>query len=214
MPDILPGFTFERNVARYRDTSTGKFVSRQRITDLMEQQVASAEDRMAQIVQGVAGKSLAPGVGQEMMRDELRRLALTDAALGKGGIDQLDFRDYGRVGNQLRDSYQRMSNMLDGVESGKVSLPQALNRLEGYTLEARNQFFAAQRAAAQASGRAMEERRILHAAESCPDCLTYAAMGWQPAGTLPMIGESSQCGKYCRCTLESREAQQEERMAA
>lgn len=210
---VLPGFTFSRTAARYRDTSTGQFVARARVVDLMEQQVAGSEERLAQIVQGVFDKSIAPGVGQEMMRDELRRLSLTNAALGKGGLDQLDFRDYGRVGRQLRDDYQRATNLVNDIAAGKATLPQALRRIEGYTLEARNQFFAAQREAAGATGRMYEERRILHARESCPDCIDYAALSWQPQGMLPLPGELSECGKYCRCTMESREVEQE-RIAA
>jgi hypothetical protein len=165
MADVLPGFIFDRNVARFRDTARGQFVSRSRITELMEAQVNGAEQR----------------------------------------LDQLTFRDYGAAGRQLRDSYQRMTNLVSGIERGEVTLPQALRRIEGYTLEARNQFFAAQRDAQANSGRVFEERRILHAAESCPDCIDYAAEGWVAQGQLPMIGESSQCQKYCRCTMESRE---------
>lgn len=205
MPDILRGYTFSRSAARFRDTATGKFVGRQRIQDLLEQNVAGADGRLSAIVQDVANGRIEAGYAQTLMRDELRRVSLQNAALGKGGLDQLDFADYGRVGNQLRDTYQRMTNMLDGVERGTVSLPQALRRVEGYTLEARNQFFAAQRAATVASGRQFEERRVLHAQESCPDCIEYAGLGWQPMDSLPMIGEQSQCQKYCRCTLESRE---------
>lgn len=213
MADVLPGFTYSRGASRYRDTSTGRFVAKARVTEVMEQSVNRAEDRLAQIIQGVYAKEIAPGVAQVAMRDELRRLTLQNAALGKGGMEQLNFRDYGKVGQQLRDSYARMSNLLRDVESGKVSLAQAMNRVEGYALEARHQYFIAQRAAAQESGRRMEERRTLHARESCGDCISYAAMGWQPIGTLPMIGESSKCGKYCRCTMDSREVV-EERVAA
>jgi cytochrome P450 len=221
VPDILPGFIYERGVSRYRDTSNGRFVARSRINSLMEQQVSGSENRMAQIVQGVADKSISPGAAQEAMRDEMRRLNLANAALGKGGIEQLDFRDFGRVGNQLRDTYARIGNLVDGVENGTVTLPQALRRIEGYALEARNMFFAAARAASQATGRMYEERRILHAQESCPDCIEYAAEGWTPQGTLPLPGEQSECGKYCRCTMEQREVTPEmmqerlaERMAA
>lgn len=205
MPDILPGFSYSSSAARYRDLNNGRFVAKGRINDLLEQRVNDTENRLASIIQDVFSKELSPGVAQEMARDELRRLSLSNAAMGKGGIDQLNFRDYGRVGAQLRDSYSRMNRLVNDVASGKASLPQALNRLEGYTLEARNQFFAAQRDAASQSGRQMEERRTLHARESCQDCIGYAAMGWQPLGVLPMIGQRSRCNAYCRCTMETRE---------
>lgn len=202
---ILRGYTYSRPAARYRDTATGKFVSRARITSLLEQNVNTAEDRLSQIIQSVAAKELAPGPAQVLIRDELRRLNLSNAALGKGGIDRLDFSDYGRVGRQLRDSYQRMSNLMHDVQSGKATLPQALNRVQGYVLEARQQFFAAERAALRQSDGRFEERRRLHANESCVDCVNYAGMGWQPMGTLPLPGQASRCGSRCRCTIERRE---------
>lgn len=49
-----------------------------------------------------------------------------------------------------------------------------------------------------------EERRILGLGDHCPDCLRYAAMGWQPIGTLPDPGVGSVCRANCRCRKEYR----------
>lgn len=204
-PDILRGYSFSRQAARYRDHNTGRFVARSRIVNLLEQQVDSAEQRLSNIVQALANKEIAPGTAQLLMRDEVRRLSLSNSALGRGGFDRLTAQDYGRVGRQLRDTYQRTANLVNDVQSGRVTLPQALNRISGYTLEARRQFFAAEREAVRESGRQFEERRTLHARESCVSCVDYARMGWQPAGTLPLPGQNSKCGSFCRCTIERRE---------
>ena len=50
------------------------------------------------------------------------------------------------------------------------------------------------------------ERRILGHPKThhCHDCPPLAALGWQPAGTLPDIGES-ECGGLCLCTFEYRD---------
>lgn len=210
MAEILRGYEFSRQAARYRDTATGRFVSRQRITGLLEQQVNESEEQLAALVQALFAEEIAPGYAQTLMRDELRRLSLTAAALGVGGFARLTFADYGRAGRQLRDTYQRMTRLMNDVQSGRVSLAQALNRIEGYTLDARRQFFAAQREAMRQAGGRFEERRTLHARESCGDCVGYARMGWQPMDTLPLPGQQSRCGSYCRCTVEYREAQEEQ----
>lgn len=206
MADILPGFTFDRAVSRYRDTARGQFVSRARINAMLETTVNGAEEKLGNIIQGVFNKEINAGYAQTMMRDEIRRVTLASNALGKGGIEALDFRDYGRAGNQLRDTYQRMTSLVSDIERGKVSIGQALNRISGYTSEARNQFFVAQRDAQRGSMRQFEERRVLNARESCVTCIGYAVMGWQPLGTLPLIGEgNTECGKFCRCSMETRE---------
>ncbi len=50
-----------------------------------------------------------------------------------------------------------------------------------------------------------QERRILGRpkTEHCPDCPPIAALGWQPIGTLPMIGDT-ECGGLCLCHFEFR----------
>lgn len=212
-PDILRGYTYSRQLARYRDTSTGKFVSRARVLNILESQVDRAESRLANLVQSLYAKELAPGYVQTLMRDEVRRLTLQNIALGKGGFDRLNFSDFGRAGRQLRDTYSRMTNLVRDIETGRATLPQAMSRIQGYVLETRQQFFKAEREALRETGRTFEERRVLHARESCDDCVGFARLGWQPAFTLPLPGESSRCGSRCRCTLERREVVEERQPA-
>lgn len=213
MATVLPGFTFDRRSARYRDTSRGQFVSRRTILNLLEQQINGAEKRLGDIVTAMHEGAMSPAYGQTLLRDELRRVHLQNAALGAGGFDRLSFREYGRAGRSLRDSYSRMTNLTNDLKAGKVTLPQALNRISGYVGEARVNFLAAERDAVRATGRAYEERRTLHARESCPDCERYAAMGWQPLGMLPVPGEgNTRCRSNCRCSLERREVETVQRV--
>lgn len=202
---ILPGYVFDARSARFRNTARGQFVSRQRILDLLDGQIRHAEQRLGDIVTAMHEKTIAPGMGEMLMRDELRRLNLQNIALGKGGFDRLDFRDYGRAGRQLRDTYQRVSNLARDIDAGRVSLPQALNRVAGYVGEARRNFFDTEREALRATGRVFEERRRLNPAEHCRDCVRWASMSWRPMGELPPPGQDSQCGSHCRCSMERRE---------
>lgn len=205
MADVLPGFTFDRRAARYRDTSRGQFVSRTRIVHLLDTQIRGAEQRLGDIVAAMHDKSISPGMGQMMMRDELRRLSLQNAALAKGGIDKLDFRDYGRAGRQLRDTYARVANLTRDMQAGTVSIDQAMQRVRGYVGEARRNFFETEKETLRATGRQYEQRRRLNPAEHCRDCIRWAGMSWRPLGELPSPGEQSKCGSFCRCTMETRE---------
>lgn len=222
MPDILRGFTYDTRVARYRDMTTGRFVPRSRgensIMRLLERHVSSAEQRMGNIVQGIAAGEIAPGVGQVMLRDELRRLSLSNSALAKGGWDRLTPADYGRAGRQLRDTYARVSNLVTDLRDGNASVAQAMNRIQGYAGEARQLFFVAEREAMRTTGQRMEARRTLNPAEHCADCLALAALGWQPMEQVPVPGDgSTRCGTHDRCSIEYRVAVDElatERIAA
>ncbi len=202
---ILPGFTFDRRTARFRNTARGQFVSRNRILDLLDTQIRHAENRLGDIVTAMHEGALSPGMGQSLLRDELRRLHLQNAALGAGGMDRLTFREYGRAGRMLRDTYQRMTNLTNDMMVGKVSIDQALNRIGGYVGEARINFLQAERDAVRATGHTFEERRRLGVSEHCIDCVNYAGQGWQPLGVLPVPGERSRCGNRCRCSMERRE---------
>ena len=54
-----------------------------------------------------------------------------------------------------------------------------------------------------------QERRVLGIVEKhCPDCPSIAQQGWQPAGTLPAIGDSV-CRSYCACRFEFRRGDNE-----
>lgn len=207
MADVLPGYVFDRSVARYRNTARGQFVSRQRILDLLDRQINSAERRLGAIVTAMHEKTIAPGMGQTLMRDELRRLHLQNRALAVGGIDKLTFRDFGAAGGRLRDDYGRIANLARDIANGRVSLPQALNRVQGYAGNARIQFFEGERegkyVAANSKNMALLMIRDLGVAEHCRSCVDYYRQGWQP--DLPPPGTQSECGSHCRCGLRYRE---------
>ncbi len=48
-----------------------------------------------------------------------------------------------------------------------------------------------------------QERRVLGSADHCRDCLSEAARGWQPAGTLRAIGDTV-CRMRCGCYFAFR----------
>lgn len=216
--DILVGYAYDTRSARYRSSATGQFVSRQRVLDLMDAQVASAERRLGELTTAMFEQRLSPIAYQSIMRDEMRRLHLQNAALGAGGIERLGQAEFGRSGALLRDDYARMTNLANGIANGEVTLPQALNRIQGYAGSARINFLTtereANRQAANLRGAQLEERRRLGVSEHCVDCVGYAAMGWVELGVLPLPGIGSVCGSHCRCLLERREVPVEERIRA
>lgn len=52
-----------------------------------------------------------------------------------------------------------------------------------------------------------EKRRVLSAAENCPDCVAQADLGWVPIDSPDVTGVadgSTQCFTNCRCSIEYR----------
>lgn len=205
MPSPLPGYTYDRVSSRYRSLQTGRYVARSRIVDLLDGVVSGTERRLAGMATAAVEGTLSPAVFAERMRTELRRLHLQNAAMGAGGWDRLSFRDYGRIGGKLRADYARISRFANQIAAGEVTAAQAINRANMYAGNARIEFWEAQRDRIQSPpGMVPIERRILGAAEHCPDCVEYYNMGWQPVGVLPVPGIDSQCLTNCKCTMEER----------
>lgn len=40
--------------------------------------------------------------------------------------------------------------------------------------------------------------------KTCPDCIEFEKLGWQPLGTLPMPGQKCRCYDRCRCRMDYR----------
>lgn len=205
MPDILPGFEYSRSASRYRDSSTGRFVSQRSITELLDTQVSGMERRLGALTMAMYEGQLSPAFWAEQMRTELRRGHLQNIALGMGGWSQISAQQFGRAGHALRDDYKRIARLAEEMQRGEVSLPQALNRVAGYAGSARLQYWEAERDGLRQSGREFEERRRLGTAEHCEKCVEFHNMSWQPLGVLPPPGTGTPCGNWCKCTMERRE---------
>lgn len=211
MADQLPGYTFDRSSARYRNSSTGRFVARRDIIGLLNNQVQSGEQRLRDLTTEFHEGKLSASVWSEQMRSEVKRQHLQQASLGAGGWDRLDQRDYGRIGGNLRAEYRNIERFARQVQAGDVTLPQALQRADGYVGGSRIEFFeterrAAQNAAQTRGGASIIERRHLDpSAQHCRDCPGYYDRGWQAAGMLPVPGVACQCRHHCRCRMSRRE---------
>lgn len=84
-----------------------------------------------------------------------------------------------------------------------MSARQFVARVEKYANSSHHAAQQANRAAAIQQGVFKVERRVLGRpkTEHCHDCPPLAALGWQPIGTLPDIGET-ECAHLCLCHFE------------
>jgi len=211
MPDLLPGYTFSPNVARYRSAASGRFVARRDIVSQLDAQVRHGEQSLANLTEALHEGRISPSVWTEQMRTELRQLHSQNRALGAGGWDRMTQRDWGAVGGKLQSDYRYLTHFALEIQEGKVTLPQALNRANLYAGNARTQFWAAERERRpRQAGMVSIERRVLGAAEHCNDCVGYYDQGWTMAGQLPVPGEASVCRTNCKCILANRDVPAEE----
>lgn len=212
MPNVLPAYGWDRRLGRYRDEVTGQFVSRDRITGLLEQRVNEAEQRLANLTAAYQAGKIAPSVWAVAMREEIKTIHLQNIALAKGGWDRLTQQDYGRVGAAVKAIYPKIAGSAADIQAGTVSEAQMLGRITNYVGSARALYYQAEREQMTfASGMVRIERRLLDpGAQHCGDCITYADRGWQPLGTLPVPGNACKCSGRCRCSMQYRDVPTDE----
>jgi hypothetical protein len=91
--------------------------------------------------------------------------------------------------------------LLAALGAGKIILDgRFIQRLTMYAKSAFGNFWSNATLVQQRRGRRWE-RRLLGVAEHCPDCIDFAARGWQPVGTLPPPTVGSRCMSNCKCTM-------------
>ena len=204
----LPGYTWARDVGRYRANATGRFVARSDILGLLDGTLAQSERTINSLTTAVMEGRITPAVWQEQMRSELRRQVLSQTALGSGGWDRISQAGYGRAGADLRQLYARVSGTAADIADGKVTMAQATARANEYAGHARSHFYTAEREVAQPSAPNMMfiERRLLGGGgKTCADCVNFYNAGWQHEGLLPPPGADSVCGGNCRCSMVRKE---------
>lgn len=197
------GYVWERATARYRDKATGRFISEGTLVNLAESFTGFTQDNLTRITEQMTSGKLSLADWQRQFAQELKDSYIVNSQIGRGGRNTMTQSDYGRIGQRLRGEYRYLNNFAQEIADGKLSAAQIQARVDQYAAGTRKAYYDGRTAACKDGG-FTEERRILHPAEHCDDCIGYASKGWQPIGTLPEPGESSQCRNNCKCEKEYR----------
>lgn len=208
MPDpkrnrSTPKYGWNAGANQYVNLKTGKFVPRQTIKQITTRQVTKARNEMMSLAEKLKAKEISLKEFRVAGMKQLKVLHVSQAASAKGGWAQMTQASYGQVGGRLRYQYNRFNNMIGQVKAGKQPLDGRFTQRVQMYAKAGNATFAESERAAMGERGMGEERRVRHAAESCEDCIEYAARGWSPLGTLPKIGDS-QCMTNCLCEFVYR----------
>ena len=214
------GYIWETDNARYRDVSTGRFVSEATIETRIESYNDTViADRVTQHTQGLVDGTTSLPDWQRAVAKELKDAYVVNLQVGRGGRKATTQSDYGRIGGRLAFEYGKLNGFAFEIANrqydidGKLILgpsdAQILARAKLYARGPRTAYFDGQTAGKEAA-EYTEERRILNPAEHCEDCVAYEALGWQPIGTLPPPGVGSRCQHNCRCEKKYRTADERE----
>lgn len=152
----------------------------------------------------------------DSMKREVKILHMAEAALARGGIDQMTLADWERVEGIIAGQYNGVPGEFPGLRAfgidiqkgryGKTRLNEAFNRRASMYSNAGRATFENERLTAMVASLTREAKRVLAAADHCEDCVRWAALGWIPANEMlekyPIA--SSVCGANCFCAIVTR----------
>ena len=203
---IDSNYGWNERAGRYVNLETKRFVKALEVRDALESAMGAAREQMHTITQQLIDKQISLAAWQTGMMEQIKLAHTAAAAAGTGGWAQMSAGDWGSAGGRVRKQYTFLKNFASQVASGKQPLDgRALVRADMYGEAARSTFEAMRRRYEMNNNGMDEERRLLGQADHCEDCLDAAALGWQPIGTLPEIGDSV-CTTKCHCTFDYRRA--------
>ena len=199
-------WVWDPRVQRYRDLTTGRFLSNANALDLVKGSLdvsGAVSDQMGQMV---AENLVSPAHWKSAFREEIKREYIRQYELGIGGRAQMASRDWGSIGGMLKEQYSHLDKFEDQIAAGELTEAQITARSRMYTNSAREAYERAQGRVAEKQGMTEQLWVVNYALENCDDCLALEAQGWVSIGTYPNIpGDGrTQCKTNCGCSLEYR----------
>ena len=195
-------FKWEEKQARYRDTSTGKFVKAETVTKLSTASIQATGDVAGGLAEKYTNKELRGREFKTIMRDEIKREVIRQYVLGRGGLERMDAKGWGQTGATIADQYKYLDGFVDELKN--LSQEQIAARAKMYINSAREGYEKGRAAAVKASGAFTEEHWVVDASkENCSGCLELQAKGWVKIGelgTFPGAG-STPCLTKCGCGI-------------
>jgi hypothetical protein len=154
----------------------------------------------------------------DQMKGILKRLHMGEAALARGGFDNMRPSDWARVEKTLFDTFNGVEGKFPGLRSfaediqdgryGTTRLSQGATTRASTYVEAGRGTYENERGELHSETGYDEAVRLLGAVDHCIDCVTWAAMGPMPVrealDKYPIC--SSVCGGRCHCIWSFRKA--------
>lgn len=203
-----PYWLWDKKSGRYRDRSTGRYLSQQNLEALQRRHIAQIEKDINTIADLLLRGQISLATWQEATAKSLKTLHLHQLVLARGGVKQTTAADYLAVGRELRNQYtylrqfatdlQRGYSVNDKGQQVPMTVGRFKARLSLYAKAGRISHEQGKQEVAKSQGKYFMQR-FLGIAEHCPSCPRYAAMGVRPIGGLPLPGVACECRSNCKC---------------
>jgi hypothetical protein len=141
------------------------------------------------------------GEWEEAMSALLVSSHIVSASAGRGGRQAMTGKDWAKVERKVNWQEGFLPKFGRAIVAGAVVGAAMLHRAGLYADPVYVSYQAANIAAHVDDEDEWYAERELNAQESCDDCIALADLGFIPVDEVTEIGEDTQCGNFCKCTL-------------
>jgi hypothetical protein len=117
---------------RYRDTSTGRFITQHKAVTLRDFYIETKKGDMDKLSRQLIDKRINLQQWTLEMRAQVKDTFINEYMLARGGRRNMTQADWGRVGAMLKKQYQFIDGFARDVNAGKVSGGQIQTRARMY----------------------------------------------------------------------------------
>jgi hypothetical protein len=201
-------FVWHEKEGRYRDDK-GRWIPKGEVRKALDQTLAALKVESNTLADQLKAGTLDLADWHAAMRKIVKRTHAIGHMAAVGGKARMTPSELGQLGARVKAQYQYLNNFRVEIASGTASLESVAARARLY-IQAGSQTFEAKSTDVAEQVGYTEMRRQLNATRSCDSCISYAAAGWVPIGTLPNPGADCECQSGCKCTVEYRKPKNEE----
>ena len=206
----LGSIGWNEGAGRYVDLASGRFISRQEAFEAVDRSIIALTEEAGDFLSGALTEGLPLEIFQRALMREVKLGYMMTYVTGRGGWEQMTARDWGLVGQQIKEKYAYIEGFMGRISSGEVSEEQVRQNMDMYFHNMVVGYWRGDREAQISSGKRYMIRH-LNSRVPCKDCPGYAEH-WEKIGDLPLPSEQCECRSACLCTVEYSETLLQERM--
>ncbi|MGA1296522.1 MAG: hypothetical protein ACO3X1_14535 [Burkholderiaceae bacterium] len=177
-------------------------MSQKAVEALVDSRIDKLDSTLRRITRMLVDGGITLDQWQESVREAIKGAHIQAAIIGYGGRNQMGSAEYGRIGQRLRAEYAYLQGFARDLLEQRLSPAMALARIGLYAQSVRGSYWQGTELRKQQQGFSLMRRKLDPQAQHCDDCLSYAARGIVPIGSVPMPGQRCACRARCRCTVE------------
>lgn len=202
-------FSFRRSDLQFVMGSRQAIVKPTLVKAGAEAVVDEARFRMTELVHRLQRHEIDIDVFYLETKRQVKLLHTAQAALARGGWDQMRPADYARVADEVGRQFGFLRERVEVAAKGAYGPDYTRRGFEahiGQYADAGRSTYENTRLQVLKEGGAVEAQRIRAATDGCEDCIAWADLGWIPIEDMESnypIG-SGACRNNCHCVIVTR----------